>query len=200
MPLATIAELVSSRPALAGRTDLSLLLAGADKAIRAWVKRRHLERGPVDLPIDGPGTRILLLPEFPASDITAVEIDGLAVTDWRLVAERRLYRKAGWPRGIENVRAAYTAGYSPIPEDLRIAAILTAANLARFFPVEEATAGAMSGSAPSGPLRKLQIDGYVEEFAEGPGREEARILALDLAAAIPSVAKALLADYERPRA
>ncbi len=36
-----------------------------------------------------------------------------------------LYRSAGWTRGINNVVLSYAGGFSPVPEDLAEAAILT---------------------------------------------------------------------------
>lgn len=67
---------------------------------------------------DTPG-EILTLPVAPITGALAVEmLDGTSVSTWQIVSERRaLIRFTTLPAGP--VRVIYTAGFDPLPDDLR---------------------------------------------------------------------------------
>lgn len=68
--------------------------------------------------VDGNGTDTILLPQWPITEVSSVEIDDEAVTDYEQDGDSRLYREDGWPAGRKNIAVEFTAGYASLPDDL----------------------------------------------------------------------------------
>lgn len=130
--LVTEAELVAARPDLAGNPDLPALIAAATAAIEGFCGRplalgTYSDAFTLDYP-----TRAVWLRVAPVASITSVAIDGLAVdpSGYTLIspATGELARggpcsRNAWPPGARRLTVTYTAGYDPIPADLKRAAI-----------------------------------------------------------------------------
>ncbi|MFW5955766.1 MAG: hypothetical protein ACOCSK_03405, partial [Rhodothermales bacterium] len=81
---------------------------------------------------DGRGGRLLMLPQYPVNSVDAVYVDSdrefaasSEVTDF-VIHENigKLVRTSGvWPRGIQNIRVEYNAGYDPVPSQLQFAVL-----------------------------------------------------------------------------
>jgi hypothetical protein len=69
--------------------------------------------------LEGPPSEWLTLPGLPILSVATVEIDGEAVTDWRL-RSHRLWRSCGWSPGCgpSEVEVVQTHGLSPVPSDI----------------------------------------------------------------------------------
>lgn len=69
--------------------------------------------------LDGWGDQLLTLPGQPVSAVSAVEVDGEAVSDFRLLGGR-LWRRCGWGRREcpVNVAVTYTHGLAVVPADI----------------------------------------------------------------------------------
>ncbi|MFJ4987899.1 hypothetical protein ACIP9H_29360 [Streptomyces sp. NPDC088732] len=69
--------------------------------------------------LEGEAGQWLSLPGLPISEVTAVAVDGEAVTDWRLISQR-LWRAAGWTggNGPSEVTVTQTHGLPVVPADL----------------------------------------------------------------------------------
>ncbi|WP_319054797.1 head-tail connector protein [Streptomyces europaeiscabiei] len=88
--------------------------------------------------LEGPDdSQWLTLPGPPIQSVSAVEIDGQAVTDWRL-RSHRLWRASGWASGCEpsEVTVTQTHGLPTVPADIvglvcRIAAAVLVAHRAQ---------------------------------------------------------------------
>jgi hypothetical protein len=69
--------------------------------------------------LDGSGTRVLLLPELPVTNVASVSVDGeaLAATDYQWSADGYLRRtgSATWPADLRSVEVEYTHGYAVLP-------------------------------------------------------------------------------------
>jgi len=76
---------------------------------------------------DGDGTEGLLVNQYPISAVTLLEVDGVSkdASSYALYGQLGLLKlKSGkFPRGKNNVRLRYTAGYAVTPNDLEQAAI-----------------------------------------------------------------------------
>ncbi|MEU3620606.1 hypothetical protein ABZ725_51480 [Streptomyces sp. NPDC006872] len=69
--------------------------------------------------LEGPVTEWLTLPGPPIVSVATVEIDGEAVTDWRL-RSHRLWRACGWSPGCgpSDVEVVQTHGLADVPSDI----------------------------------------------------------------------------------
>jgi hypothetical protein len=84
--------------------------------------------------LHGTGRRTLILPELPAVAVSAVSVNGTALTtdEWELdspdngilirTSDNRCLRP-GWACGVHNVAVTYTHGYATIPSGLKRAAL-----------------------------------------------------------------------------
>jgi hypothetical protein len=120
-PLATVADLEArgltvepEETAIAG-----VFLAEASAAVREAAGVPISETtSTVDL--EGPdNSQWLTLPGPPIQSVAAVEIDGQAVTDWRL-RSHQLWRASGWASGYgpSEVTVTQTHGLPTLPEDI----------------------------------------------------------------------------------
>jgi hypothetical protein len=90
--------------------------------------------------LDGHGTRWLLLPEVPVTDVDSVTLyDGLsgetlltegADEDYTWTADGRLYRvNTIWPRTPQAITVQYDYGYSTVPSPVRMVAVQVAGRI-----------------------------------------------------------------------
>lgn len=119
--LATAAEL-ARLPGMAGvDTDTAdLLLQMATGVVQGVVRQRLVAVTADQITLLGTADADLWLPERPVVAVTAVTVDGVAVTDWRLFGPR-LRRACGWsdyPPVPAEVSVTYDHGYDP--EDYRL--------------------------------------------------------------------------------
>lgn len=84
--------------------------------------------------LDGSGRDSLILPVFPINSVTRVSVDSnglfpascdLAATDYVIYSEQGIIRLRSdcFDEGVQNVRVIWNGGFTPIPEDLQLAAI-----------------------------------------------------------------------------
>lgn len=128
MSLTTVAN-VKEYLGIAGTSEDALLNRLKDWAtdlIHSYCGRIFTEAS-YDESYDGDGTEGLLVNQYPVSTVTLLEVSG-ALKD---ASSYALYGQLGllklksekFPRGKNNVRLQYTAGYTVIPKDLEQAAI-----------------------------------------------------------------------------
>lgn len=85
---------------------------------------RELEARDVTVALDGTGTSMLFLPQYPVNSIASVKIDssraftGAAVTNYYTDEDGILIRDCGWPHGRRNVQVVGNFGYETVPSDL----------------------------------------------------------------------------------
>lgn len=93
--------------------------------------------------LEGPVTQWLTLPGPPIISVATVEIDGDAVTDWRL-RSHRLWRACGWSPGCEpsEVEVVQTHGLAVVPSDIvDLVCQMTGMALADYRADPDGTAG-----------------------------------------------------------
>lgn len=117
-PLATSADLSVRGVDTSNATLVEAMLEAASDAVRDAAGSpisQHTSTVTVEA---GPG-RSLRLPAQPVTAVSAVSIDGSAVTDWRLVSGA-LWRHGGWRRGCDPtlVDVTFTHGYAVVPADV----------------------------------------------------------------------------------
>lgn len=115
-PLATTADL----PASVDTSDATLVAQMLDAA-SAEVREAAgcaISQETSTVSIGGTSSRWLTLPGGPVTAVSSVEVDGVAVTDWKLV-DGRLWRACGW-QGCEPsiVTVAMTHGFADVPADI----------------------------------------------------------------------------------
>ncbi|MFQ5956176.1 MAG: head-tail connector protein [Candidatus Brocadiales bacterium] len=105
---------------------LSRLVDWASDLVHSYCGRIFTEAS-YDEYYDGDGTEGLLANQYPISTVTSLEVDGIQkdVSSYTLYGQLGLLKlKSGtFPKGKNNVRLQYTAGYSTIPNDLEQVAI-----------------------------------------------------------------------------
>lgn len=127
-----------------------IALDAACEAVRTFTNQHINYVEDDEVTLDARGRHVLLLPELPVWEVTAVEVDGTALTstEWLLSSSGLLYRQSStgappvivdWPYGIANVTVTYSHGWSldepppsgvdRVPSDLRHAALKIAARL-----------------------------------------------------------------------
>lgn len=129
---ATVADLANylgeAIPAADPRAEFLLDLASA--AVQGYTRQtiELVNNDPIVL--NGPGNRVLLLPELPVVGVSAVSVAGTALVagDWKLTDAGILWRADGtsWGTGVGLVAVTYSHGYAVIPDDIR-AVVLAAA-------------------------------------------------------------------------
>lgn len=94
---------------------------------------RVLEEQDLTHDFNGNGTHVLMLREWPVSQVTAVYLDSdwvfasaMDSSEYMLDNEAFVVRKTVWDKGTRNVRVAYTAGYTveECPPDLQQASLM----------------------------------------------------------------------------
>lgn len=129
------------------------LLAALNAASRRF---RGAVRHPVSLVVgetvvlDGNGTSSLLLPAAPVSAVSALEVDGEALTvgtdySWSADGYVRRLNCLVWPDRLRCVTVTYTHGYAQIPDDIQEVVIDQARALYAILPgVQQQTVGSQS--------------------------------------------------------
>ena len=105
-------------------TQATMALEMATADIQGWTRRR-LERVANDvIELEGTLEREIVLPSWPVVAVTTVKVDGVTVpaAEYTRVG-RSLWRNSGWGEPGEIVEVTYTHGYSPIPDDIRMATV-----------------------------------------------------------------------------
>ncbi len=130
-------------------SDQDLLQTWIDRAEQAttrWTGRESLIPNDYTIYIDGTGLTSIYLPHWPVIEIASVFVDANgyygsgegAFPDTSLLTANTQYRapKMGsdlcrgelrrtdglnWPVGFGNIKIVYSAGYDPVPEDLKLA-------------------------------------------------------------------------------
>lgn len=113
------------------------------------------------LVMDGSGTRVLMLPELPVTAVSAVEVDGeaLSASEYQWSADGYLRRTgATWPADLRNVEITYTHGYAQLPA---LIVSMTAKLAARLYQVpasvRQETIGSYSTSYVSPTLQADEL-------------------------------------------
>lgn len=94
------------------------------------IARRKLRSRTATVKLDGTGTDIVMLPEYPVSAVASVRVDitrafptSSAITDFDFYDDGRLFVPARVPSVRRCVQVTYTAGYNPVPHDLMQAVV-----------------------------------------------------------------------------
>lgn len=136
-PLASVAELRLwlQDPDLDEAYAL-LMLTVASGRVRAACGQDFTAVTDDTVTLDGLDEEWLALPQRPVGDVTAVEVNGVALdaSTWT-VSGNRLYRRGGWARAYYSalapplVTVTYDHGYAVIPDDVKAATLAAAAEL-----------------------------------------------------------------------
>lgn len=134
---------------------LDLVVAGVDQLFESLSNRRLESETYTDQVVDGTGTPRLYLPNHPVTAVSEVRVSDAPIagvnnssefdstTIWTLHDEFEIDSLAedednrglllavygNWPRGIKNIQVTYTAGYTTIPADIKLAAYQIAARI-----------------------------------------------------------------------
>lgn len=118
--------------------------------------------------LDGSGTKVLLLPAFPVTEVTSVIVDEETLTegtDYEWSATGELRRKGTWPAALRSVEVTYSHGYATVP------------------PVIVAVVAALAGRIYGTPLtvRQESMGAYSVTYtgAGGPALQAAELMMLD---------------------
>lgn len=152
MAFATIADLenVLGRDLPADDPAALFALDSATAMVRAIVEQ-YIEEVEDDVVVlDGSGTRVLMLPETPVSDVSLIEIDGeeLDAEDYQWSADGYVRKLNGtWTTDLRSIEVTYSHGYATIPALIvSITAKLAARMLDTPAAVRQETIGAYSVS------------------------------------------------------
>lgn len=140
--LATVADLAT----MLGRTftptqeaQAQSLLDQASSIVRAYARLDISRATTTDTftmrradPLRYGGGGLVTLPQRPVESVTAVEVDGVATTDWWLDGNEVKVRAWSWAESPAahqppQVEVTYTHGWDPVPGDI-VAIVLQAAN------------------------------------------------------------------------
>ncbi|MFE8962159.1 head-tail connector protein [Streptomyces iakyrus] len=120
-PLATVADLEARGLTVepAETAIVGVYLAEASAAVRE-AAGVPISQTTSTVDLEGPDdSQWLTLPGPPIQAVSSVQIDGQAVTDWRL-SSHRLWRAAGWSTGLgpTGVTVVQEHGLPTVPEDI----------------------------------------------------------------------------------
>lgn len=114
---------------------LQIYVDAADQFIKTYCNRDFESTVYTNQLYDGPGTPCLVLDDYPiqsveqileydetVSSISDLDDDGYYLKDNRTYG---VYHSICWSAGRDTLKVSYTAGYSTIPSDLKLAAYLT---------------------------------------------------------------------------
>lgn len=135
-------------------TDLAALATQVSTLVTRWCRREDFgdtALGTITETYNGSGTSRLLVRHTPIIAVTSVHVDAartfgssalVASTDYvadlesgiiEILPEQSVANvitsHGRWPRGTKNVQVIYTAGYTSIPDDLKLGAMLWAAQI-----------------------------------------------------------------------
>ncbi|MET9516391.1 hypothetical protein [Streptomyces sp. NPDC002994] len=169
-PLATVADLAArgltvdpSETAIVG-----VYLDVASTAVRE-AAGTPISQTTSTITVEGEEDQRLRLPGLPISAVASVELDGAAVTDWRLRTQT-LWRAAGWTAGDgpSEVEVTYTHGLATVPADIvDLVCRITAAALVSYRS-EDGGAGLAAGNITSERIGDYAVtygsDGRITEM------------------------------------
>lgn len=120
MAFATIADLENVVGREIDENDAAALFAldSATAMVRAVIGQYVEEVEDDVVVLDGSGTRVLMLPETPVSDVSLIEIDGeeLDADEYQWSADGYVRKLNGtWSTDLRSVEITYTHGYATIP-------------------------------------------------------------------------------------
>lgn len=104
-------------------TEVTQLIDVASVRANQYTGRKLAARDST-IVLDGSGSSMLFLPDYPINAITSVKIDSSrdwdndAVTDYYADNDGILIRNTVWPAGRRNVQVVGNFGYDEIPDDL----------------------------------------------------------------------------------
>lgn len=176
-PLATAAELDLKGVDVSNGLLVDLMLNAA-----SWIIREAagsvISQVTSTIKVPAPSGRSLPLPG-PVAEVTAVLVDGEAVTDWKLVTGT-LWRACGWQPWCEpvEVQITLTHGYAEVPADI----VNLCADLAKL--------GIEAARKESTPANVVAVSYSIDDYTERLQYSEQARTAMEL----PDVTKAWLAQ------
>lgn len=157
-PLASTSDLSARKVSTSDTALTTALLASASAGVRD-AAGCSITATTGTVTISGGGGRYLRLPGWMIRSVDSVTIDGVAVTDWKLV-DGRLFRTSGWGCSDDPVEVAvtYTQGIDTAPADIvNLVCSLVAAGVA----------AAADGFDPHRGVSSERIDDYQRSFTRG---------------------------------
>lgn len=145
-PLASVEELVllalHAQGVVLDEDYAGLVLSFASGTVRAETGQDFTAVTDDELVLDGIGEAWLTLPQRPVTAVSSVSVNGteLAATEWTL-SGNRLYRHGGWNRAYVSgnsswpgraptvLTVVYDHGYAVVPDDVRAATLMVAAEM-----------------------------------------------------------------------
>lgn len=109
-----------------------LIIGGVGGLVRAYTNQLLDVVAADTVTLDGTGTDVLLLPELPVTDVTAVTDDGDALAEadnWAWTDTGILWRLGGnvWTAGRGRYEVTYDHGHATIPDAIRMVVLRVAA-------------------------------------------------------------------------
>lgn len=90
---------------------LQLYILAASQAIANYCRRDFKKQSYTDITHSAPGSKLLVLRNYPIDSVEEVTIPSGTITDFDVITDGLLYRDAGWPDEVRSVTVKYTAGY-----------------------------------------------------------------------------------------
>ena len=115
-PLATIEDLENLGLPVEPRSLADSLLDSVSSAVRE-AAGCPITRVSADINLAGTWEQFLSLPVGPVTAVTAVQVDGKPVSDWKL-RDGRLWRANGWGAQHRDITVNLTYGYATVPADI----------------------------------------------------------------------------------
>lgn len=176
--LVTLSELASFVQSDLDASTANLVVNAATAAVQAACGQRLVAVVADEVTILGTTESVLWLPERPVTLVTSVELDGDALTDYRLMGASRLWRSRGWQAVLyepSDVVVVYSHGYATGHQDLEFArsVVLSVARGCYVNP---------------GGVSSEKIDDYAVAYERAVAQLEES----------PNVKKALTKKYGRP--
>lgn len=160
MALATIDDLAALLQREIAEDDVSALnaLETASAVVEAYLSQTVELVSNDEIILDGTGTKVLLLPNYPVSAVASVEVDEEALVEgeefeWSHTGELRRLNGV-WPTSLRSITVTYSHGYETIPQ--AIVGVVTA------------VAGRLLNSSSIG-IRQESIGGYSVTYADNSG-------------------------------
>lgn len=145
----------------AEQASLTMLVEIGTAVVQAEVGQRLVAVQDDEIVLLGTTDSWLSLPQRPVTDVSSVEIDGAAVTDWRRYGAR-LWRSRGWASSStepSTVSVTYSHGHADSAQELQLArgAVLAVVR---------------DWAANPGAATTLKIDDYAETYSAMAARLE----------------------------
>lgn len=158
---------------LTAPANLGEIITGVSAAMQSYANRRFVEQE-YTATVDGPGGARLSLPNFPITAVTSFSVDGVewpeattATSRGHVFSDTQVMLRGGIIcRGIQNVEITYTAGFDPVPADVRLACCEGIAAVVASFEYNdpravEVRSGGTSIKLATADLRKRCLTDFV---------------------------------------